>query len=618
MAEHPGLISRRGLLIGAGAAAALGRLGPGVMVGSAAAATPSTTLGGLPVARLAMHVHGSWSEGQLSWAQACESAIAEGLDVLYFTDHNFRARALNYMTKLDGAWVPSTTGSCAAHTGTLASTGVMRLMAKAAYNSTATQLMTIEQSSNAFNRLRTGIGGQSMTVKFGNVVMGTKTSFEIVVSLSLHPATGGRPAGQYSLRYRFVPGATTTARWTTSGGLVGYVRLPSIKSGSSVTLTPETDIKAIWPDIHPKDNGFYSLAFVAMTAPVKGSLIDVTLRSVQFSRPQNDAASIISNEKSILTAYATKYSTLLTILSEEVSQGPESIPHCNVFGAPPKFDNMAGITAANYPAYYSAYIAAAQAVTAANTRGFVTWNHPYGFNASATCADPVASRRNLFTTQFNNPVAPFLGAMGLEVGYGARGGMPFRGHLDLWDTFTRNGVWLTGTGASDEHNRTYWPGLGNGFITVVFPTQKSDQAITACLRRGNAFTVHPGKWPGAVLSMQVDNVPMGGVLIGSPRTRNVVISTERVPTGCRLQLLASPVDFKGVDPATTLVKEWTASQCGTGGTGTVSASVSQSGPAFYRAQVVQSDGTPIASGNPCTFLTGTPSRGVPAERLVAA
>jgi hypothetical protein len=118
--------------------------------------------------------------------------------------------------------------------------------------------------------------------------------------------------------------------------------------------------------------------------------------------------------------------------------------------------------------------------------------------------------------------------------------------------------------------------------------------------------------------MEVDGVPMGGVLIGSPRTRNVVISTERVPTGCRLQLLASPVDFKGVDPATTLVKEWAASQCGTGGTGTVSTSVSQSGPAFYRAQVVASDGTPIASGNPCTFLTGTPPRGVPVERLVAA
>jgi hypothetical protein len=494
----------------------------------------------------------------------------------------------------------------------------MRLMAKAAYNSTACQLMTIEQRNNAFNHLRTGIGGQAMTVKFGNVAMSPKTMFEIVVSLSTHPATGGRPAGQYSLRYRFVPGQTTKVHWTSNGGLVGNVRLPVIKTGSAVTITPEADIKEVWPDIHPKDNGFYSLAFVASTAPTKGSLIDVTISSLQFVRTQNDAASIIANQKSIIAAYATKYPKLLSILSEEVSQGPEAIPHCNVFGAPPKFDSMAGITVANFPAYYSAYIASAQALTAANTRGFVTWNHPYGFNASDTCPDPVAARRNLFTAHLNNPVAPFLGAMGLEVGYAARGGMPFKGHLDLWDTFTRNGVWLTGTGASDEHNRTYWPGLGNGFITVVFPTAITDQAIAACLRRGNAFTVHPGKWPGAVLSMQVDDVPMGGILIDSPRTRKVVISTEKVPAGCRLQLLASPVDLKGVDPAITCVQEWTAAQCGTGGTGTVSTTVSQSGPAFFRAQVVQSNGVPIAAGNPCVFLTAKTPRGVPEERLVAA
>ena len=614
LAEHPKVISRRGLLLGAGAAAAASRLGPGLFTGSAAAATPSLTVNGLPVARLAMHVHGSWSEGQLSWAQACESAIAEGLDVLYFTDHNFRARALDYMTNLSGAWVPSTTGSCAAHAGTLSNTGTMRLMVKALYNSAASQLMTVEQSNNAFNRLRTGIGGQSMTVKFGNVAMGAKTIFEVVVSLSLHPAMAGRPAGQYSLRYRFVPGATTKVHWTTNGGLVGNVRLPSIKSGSAVTLTPEADIKAIWPDMHPKDNGFYSLAFVATTAPTKGSLIDVTLSSVQFARPQNSAASIIANEKSIISAYATKYPKLLSILSEEVSQGPEAIPHCNVFGALPKFDSMAGITAANFPAYYSAYIASAQALTAANTKGFVTWNHPYGFNASASTPDPVGTRRKLFTAHITNPVAPFLGALGLEVGYAARGGMPFKGHLDLWDTFTRNGVWLTGTGASDEHNRTYWPGLANGFITGVFPEQKTDQAIAACLRRGNAFTVHPGKWPGGMISMTVDGVPMGGVLIGSPATRNAVISVERLPAGCRLQLLASPVDFTGVDPATTLVREWTASQVGAGGTGTVSASVSQSQPAFFRAQVVLSSGVPIASGNPCVFLKTEPSRGVPEER----
>jgi hypothetical protein len=29
-------------------------------------------------------------------------------------------------------------------------------------------------------------------------------------------------------------------------------------------------------------------------------------------------------------------------------------------------------------------------------------------------------------------------------------------------------------------------------------------------------------------------------------------------------------------------------------------------------------GVPIATGNPCTFLTSEPARAVPAERLVAA
>jgi hypothetical protein len=257
-------------------------------------------------------------------------------------------------------------------------------------------------------------------------------------------------------------------------------------------------------------------------------------------------------------------------------------------------------------------------MTAANTQGFVTWNHPYGLNASGTTPDPVGTRRNLFSTQLNNPVAPFLGAMGLEVGYAARGGMTFQGHLDLWDTFTRNGVWLTGTGVNDEHNRANWAALGNGFLTGVFPAAMTEQAIAAGLRSGNAYTAHAGKWPGSMLSMYADDVPMGGVAIGSPASRNVVISTANLPTGCRVQLLASPVDFTGVDPATTKVAEWTSDQLGTGGTGTVSTVVSQPGPAFYRAQVVLSSGVPIATGNPCVFLSSEPPRGVPADRLVAA
>ena len=78
----------------------------------------------MPVTRLAMHVHGSWSEGMQSWQQACTSAMAIGVDVLYFTDHNYRARAANnYITNLSGKFVATTTGSPATHTATLSGAG---------------------------------------------------------------------------------------------------------------------------------------------------------------------------------------------------------------------------------------------------------------------------------------------------------------------------------------------------------------------------------------------------------------------------------------------------------------------------------------------------------------
>ena len=259
-----------------------------------------------------------------------------------------------------------------------------------------------------------------------------------------------------------------------------------------------------------------------------------------------------------------------------------------MFGAAPKFDDMVGVTPSNFRDYYSAYIAAAQAMTATRTQGFITWNHPFGSHAAGSMPDPVGTRRSLFTAQLSDPIAPFLGAMGLEVGYAARGGMPFQGHLDLWDTFTRNGVWLTGTGANDEHNRANWAALSNGFLTGVFPAQNTEQAIAACLRSGNAFTAHAGQ------VARLDALDGGG---RRPHGRGVhrrarplvtsLSATENLPAGCRIQLLASPVDFTGVDPATTkVVGEWTAAQLGAGGTGTVSTTVSQPAAAFYRAQVV--------------------------------
>ena len=475
--DHSG-ITRRGLFGLAGGVAALGVMASASPAASAAT-LPASSVNGLTPLRLGMHVHGAWSEGDASWALQMYLAAQSGIDLMFMTDHNFRARAMGYLTGLSGAFVPSTHGAYSTHAATL-SAGAMRLMIKSSTKAAASQIMTIDQTENAWNHLRTGIGGQVLTITYGSVTIPTKGMHEIVVTLSVHPAMKTRPQGQYSLRYRFMPGTTKRTHTTSGGGLVGIINMPALHSGAKVTIKPEDDIVAIWPDMHPKDNGFYLLAFSATTAPAAKSTVDVHISSVNFQRSENDAASVIANQQSIIAAYAAKFGKLQTILSEEVSIIDLVFPHCNVFGAAPKFDSMEGLTPDNFRDYYVSYIGAAQAMTAQATQGFTTWNHPFGFTAGGvTDPQPTTTRRNLFTTQLNDPVAPFLGALGLEVGYTWRGGVSFQEHLNLWDSFTRYGVFLTGSGANDSHNSGAWNGLGNGFFTGIYPTAVSEQAIAA-------------------------------------------------------------------------------------------------------------------------------------------
>src|SRR5690349_24593409 len=57
--------------------------------------------------RAAMHVHGSWSEQEGSWEAQLFQAASNGYDVLYLTDHDRRAMAMNYITSLSGIrWDP--------------------------------------------------------------------------------------------------------------------------------------------------------------------------------------------------------------------------------------------------------------------------------------------------------------------------------------------------------------------------------------------------------------------------------------------------------------------------------------------------------------------------------
>src|SRR5690242_11403486 len=111
------------------ATAAFTALSLAAPAGTAGAGAAASLTGTRPM-RVAMHVHGSWSEAAASWDAQFQQAATNTIDVLYMTDHDFRAMALGYATSLSGVpWVISSTGTFS-QKATTASGGSIRLLAE--------------------------------------------------------------------------------------------------------------------------------------------------------------------------------------------------------------------------------------------------------------------------------------------------------------------------------------------------------------------------------------------------------------------------------------------------------------------------------------------------------
>jgi hypothetical protein len=605
--EHPhvsegGLTRRQTLQAGAAVALGSGVLG---RPGAARGAPVGATLAGTAPVVAAMHVHAVYSEGAGSWEQQYANCVAAGADVLFQTDHDFRARALNYMGLLNGTFLGSTTGAWRQHVATFSAAGPVRLLIESAGTTPATQSLVMEENPTAWNRFRTGIDGQTITHAFGASRLDPGASYEVVLTLSLHPAQGGRPAGQYSLRYRFQPNATA-ARFTEAGGLVGVVRAPLPANGATVTLNPQTDIAAIWPTMLAIDHCSFLLSFV-VTSPRSGVVADVNLRSVTVNRVRHDAAGVLAAQQRIASTYSPRYG-IAGYVSEEVSMGPEPPEHCNSFGSTPEYALKANITPSNWQPYYRDMIARVHA-----RGGAVSWNHPFGSSAGPllTPAQQDALRRQVFAQRLADR---FLGSDCLEVGYLVRGHMPFEQHVALWDTFSRNAAWLTGTGASDDHSGHAWPSLTNGFLTGTWAASTSAGDLVSALAGGRAYTFHPGRTPGLQLDTLVGGrIPMGKAAIVSQGSLSMAISVVNLPTGCTVQLVRGPVDLAGQDPATTVVATFPRSSFPASGTGTVTTTINTSTSCFVRPQV-RLNGVLVATGNPTWLLRTPPPAGIPAAR----
>jgi hypothetical protein len=201
----------------------------------------------------------------------------------------------------------------------------------------------------------------------------------------------------------------------------------------------------------------------------------------------------------------------------------------------------------------------------------------------------------------------------LEVGYLLRGQVDVATHIALFDTFARNGTFLTANGTNDDHGGLNWKGLKNGFFTGLWSASRSDADIRTALTGGRVYTAHLGRWTNGETDLLVDGtVPMGHVSVSSLATRSLAIYAVNLPAGGSVQVVTGPVDYAGAQDPGTSVTRTLAPSAFSGGVATISVDTSVS--RFYRVQILASDGTIVGCGNPVWLLRSSPPGGIPPSR----
>jgi len=113
-----------------------------------------------------------------------------------------------------------------------------------------------------------------------------------------------------------------------------------------------------------------------------------------------------------------------------------------------------------------------------STGGLASYNHPYGASGGQGLS-AAAQDRLLADVSAKLLANRALGTDILEVGYRGRGGWDLAHHIALWDVVSRNAVFLTANGVSDDHFGTHWATLGNDWITSAWSTDQRSRACSA-------------------------------------------------------------------------------------------------------------------------------------------
>jgi hypothetical protein len=634
--DHAPGLSRRQVLHGAGAlaaaAAVLGRVPYRLALRSPA--RPAAPDGSLLAYSMAMHIHSSFSEQSGSMDSQFYQAAANGVDVLWLTDHDHRMDGLNYrktvhFTSLTGEKGGTGQGGAwkwqALKSGPVASSSIGRIVTapcspndpvaggalQLAVKSTGTSTAKLGFYANcqaAGWNYRDNLTGQSLSIDVLLSPGWANGYLELLIDTSYHEASAGRPAGLYSLSYRIVPATGQPATRAAQGNL-GVVTVPVTADGATwttVTITPSSDIAALWPDLDYRDFALWELF---LNAASTGDLVSGYFDYLNFSRTIS-GGEFFSQQADMMSALAAEYPAVTAQQGLEVSG---FLPHLNWFGGTITVPAYQGITAKNY----AAFLAGGVVPQVHSSGGLVSYNHPFGYSDLPAYSQPTQDQMlaSTATVLLGNRA---LGCDLLEVGYNLRQGADLAHHLALWNVMSRNAVFLTGNGVSDDHFGTGWSSILNNWITSAWAASTGTSDLIAALAAGQAWCGSLSEFgAGASLNLAADGIcPMGSVSLSSLAQRQLTVTATGLPAGGSLVVLQGAVDYAGTASLadnTQVIASYSATDLAAAG-GQETLAVDTSSESFAVLHVTDAGGNTVATSNPVWMLQNAPPNGIPAPR----
>jgi hypothetical protein len=510
---------RRLLQLAAGSAIGIGTVGIPTGTDSIALAAGSAK----PIS-MAMHLHASFSEGGGSMAAHLHQATKHGIDVIWWTDHDFRATAAGFRTnvamksahepaerKQGWSWTATTAGSVAGHGHSFSDSG----MTVYAASGTGSYLV----AGHAFDRTySTSYYDTKLVIDLTTIDVDADNPAVVHIDSSYHPPTGGRPAGRYRLEYRFGGPARPPAHEDL--GRTGVITIASSNGKSGTyTLDLAADHRTLWPGMVQGDASLWNLGVGVRT---HGGAAKATFANLQFKRRRNsDPMDGIAQLNTIARNYRSVYPKVTQFVASEISL----VRHLNAFGgdgALPVYKDA--------PIFDPSVVGDVTMVKWLKSHGAtVSINHPLHNVSAATFIQRVLQTK------------AFGGAHIIEIACPGR----LRNHIYVLDVLARNAMFLTATGVTDDHDGMDWLS-GTRWVTGVWATSKSEDDLLTATRNGRAWIFDPLYWNGELDMLVMGRARMGQAMYAVHDRLYLQMLATHLPRGGSVHLVVGAADRPGL------------------------------------------------------------------------